>query len=123
MKPTTNILTALPAEFREEPNAVDAGCRVVSHPALTDHMLETHHTFMKAQLLRLEALLAKVDKAHGMLIAMEAKIHEHPLPGNHLLFPRNLQKESTMNGNGARSEDAFRELFSVSSEWPMKNET
>jgi regulator of cell morphogenesis and NO signaling len=34
-------------------------------PALIDHILETHHAYMKAQLPRLEAMLAKVLQAHG----------------------------------------------------------
>jgi regulator of cell morphogenesis and NO signaling len=34
-------------------------------PALIDHILDTHHAFMKAQLPRVAALLAKVLAAHG----------------------------------------------------------
>ena len=34
-------------------------------PALIDHILDTHHVYMKAQLPRLEAMLAKVQQAHA----------------------------------------------------------
>jgi regulator of cell morphogenesis and NO signaling len=34
-------------------------------PALIDHIMDTHHAYMKVQLPRVEALLAKVLHAHG----------------------------------------------------------
>jgi regulator of cell morphogenesis and NO signaling len=34
-------------------------------PLLIDHILDTHHAYMKVQLPRVEALLAKVLQAHG----------------------------------------------------------
>jgi len=37
----------------------------VTLTVLADHILETHHVFMKKELPRLDALLGKVQKAHG----------------------------------------------------------
>src|SRR5450631_3370142 len=34
-------------------------------PVLIDYIVDTHHTYMKVQLPRVEAMLAKVSQAHG----------------------------------------------------------
>ena len=68
-------------------------------PALIDHILDTHHAYMKAQLPRVEALLAKVLAAHGgrhgeMLRAvtavyggMKAELDGHLAKEELVLFP------------------------------------
>ena len=66
--------------------------------ALAGHIVEKHHTFTKAELPRLEALLAKVVARHGAghpeLAAMQATFGEmaaelrtHMMKEEHILFP------------------------------------
>ena len=67
--------------------------------ALIDHILDTHHAYMKVQLPRVEALLAKVVQAHGdrhgaMLRAvsavygpMKAELDGHLAKEEMVLFP------------------------------------
>jgi regulator of cell morphogenesis and NO signaling len=68
-------------------------------PALIDHILDTHHAYMKAQLPRVAALLAKVLQAHSdhhgeMLRAvaavygpMKAELDGHLAKEEMVLFP------------------------------------
>ena len=68
-------------------------------PALIDHILDTHHAYMKTQLPRVEARLAKVLQAHGdrhgdMLSAvaavygaMKAELDGHLAKEEMVLFP------------------------------------
>ncbi len=68
-------------------------------PALIDHILDTHHVYMKAQLPRLEAMLAKVQQAHaerhGELLTaiaavfapMKAELDGHLAKEETILFP------------------------------------
>jgi regulator of cell morphogenesis and NO signaling len=68
-------------------------------PALIDHILRTHHAYMKVQLPRVEALLAKVLQAHsdrhGDMLrtasavygAMKAELDGHLAKEEMILFP------------------------------------
>jgi regulator of cell morphogenesis and NO signaling len=70
-----------------------------SLPDLIDHILDTHHAYMKVQLPRVEALLAKVLQAHGerhgdLLRAvsaiyrpMKAELDGHLAKEEMILFP------------------------------------
>ncbi len=66
---------------------------------LLDHILDTHHTFMKAQLPRLAGLFDKVQSAHGakhgdvlasvrsVFDGFKAEIDEHLMKEEQILFP------------------------------------
>jgi regulator of cell morphogenesis and NO signaling len=68
-------------------------------PALIDHILDTHHVYMKAQLPRLEAMLEKVIQAHGerhgetlraiaaVFTPMKAELDGHLAKEEMILFP------------------------------------
>jgi regulator of cell morphogenesis and NO signaling len=68
-------------------------------PALIDHILATHHVYMKAQLPRLEAMLEKVLQAHGdrhgdtlraveaVFAPMKAELDGHLAKEEMILFP------------------------------------
>jgi regulator of cell morphogenesis and NO signaling len=68
-------------------------------PALIDHILDTHHAYMKVQLPRVEAMLAKVVQAHsdrhgdmlraasGVYGAMKAELDGHLAKEEMILFP------------------------------------
>jgi regulator of cell morphogenesis and NO signaling len=79
-------------------------------PALMDHILDTHHVYMKAQLPRLEAMLAKVLEAHGgrhgetlralaaVYAPMKAELDAHLLKEERILFPMIRGGESHCGG-------------------------
>ena len=66
---------------------------------LVDHILDKHHTFMKAQLPRLAGLFDKVQRAHGekhgdelaslrrVFDGLKAEIDEHLMKEEQILFP------------------------------------
>jgi regulator of cell morphogenesis and NO signaling len=91
-------VTAAPAADATDWQSADLG-------ALMDHILTTHHAYMKAELPRLEAMLAKVAAAHGerhgevlgplaaTFAAMKEELDGHLMKEEMVLFPliRGLQ--------------------------------
>ena len=81
---------------------------------LTDHILETHHIFMKEQLPRLDILLEKVQKTHGarhgkMLQnlryafgALRGELEPHLLKEEQMLFPVIKGIDAFIAGAGPR---------------------
>jgi regulator of cell morphogenesis and NO signaling len=79
-------------------------------PALMDYILDTHHVYMKAQLPRLETMLAKVLQAHGdrhgetlralaaVYALMKAELDAHLLKEERILFPMIRTGESHCGG-------------------------
>jgi regulator of cell morphogenesis and NO signaling len=64
-------------------------------PALIDHIIETHHVYLKTQLPRIEGLIEKVMHAHGAAVppiadvfgAMKAELDAHLMKEEMILFP------------------------------------
>lgn len=62
---------------------------------LVDHILETHHVYLKINLPRIEAMVAKLSKAHGEVFppvagvfgAMKAELDQHLMKEEMILFP------------------------------------
>jgi regulator of cell morphogenesis and NO signaling len=62
---------------------------------LIDHILETHHVYLKVNLPRIEEMVAKVAKAHGALAPpiaavfgpMKAELDQHLMKEEMILFP------------------------------------
>jgi regulator of cell morphogenesis and NO signaling len=62
---------------------------------LIDHILETHHVYLKVNLPRIEAMLAKVMAAHGALVPpianvfgpMKEELDQHLMKEEMILFP------------------------------------
>jgi len=81
---------------------------------LVDHILATHHDFMKRGLPRVEGLLAKVTAAHadrhgGMLGELTAtfrglrdEIEQHLFKEEQILFPMIAAMDAFMSGRGER---------------------
>lgn len=81
---------------------------------LADHILETHHVFTKAQLVRIDALLTKVENAHhtrhGVMLdalreafdPLKAELDAHLLKEEQILFPSIKAIDAYMTGQGAR---------------------
>ncbi len=66
--------------------------------ALTEHLVATHHAYLRAELPRLRALVAKVHAVHGerhpelarvagIFMAMEADLMPHLMKEEQILFP------------------------------------
>lgn len=84
--------------------------------ALADHILEKHHTFTKAQLLRLKELLQKVQRAHGekhgpllerlrsVFNGLSAELTEHLMKEEQILFPAIKEIDAFASGTGERPE-------------------
>jgi len=89
---------------------------VASLSALADHILEKHHTFTKAQLLRLNELLQKVQRAHGekhgellsqlrqLVDGLDAELSDHLLKEERILFPAIKGIDAFVSGIGPRPE-------------------
>ncbi len=85
---------------------------VVSLTELADHIEEKHHTFMREQLPRLEALIMKTSQAHKkrheeMLSALETifkelkrEIESHLMKEEQILFPYIRQIEAFVEAKG-----------------------
>ncbi len=81
---------------------------------LADHILDKHHTFTKEQLIRLENLLTKVEKAHGaqhreMLAdirhvynALRSELDTHLIKEEQILFPAIKGIDAFMTGKAER---------------------
>jgi len=82
--------------------------------ALADHILEKHHAFTKEQLLRLNELLQKVQRAHAeqhgellsqlrrLFAGLDADLSEHLLKEERILFPAINGIDAFVSGTGAR---------------------
>lgn len=83
---------------------------------LIDHIVDTHHNFMKEQLPRLDGLLGKVENAHGaqhgeMLTqlreaysAIRSELEAHLMKEEQILFPLIKQTEAFVSGTGPKPE-------------------
>jgi len=81
---------------------------------LVNHILTTHHVFMKHELPRIDGLLTKVTKAHGeqhgqMLGELTAafrglrdEIEQHLFKEEQILFPMIAATDAFMSGRGER---------------------
>lgn len=82
--------------------------------ALIDHILQTHHVFTRAQLLRLDGLLAKVQDAHGarhgvvleglrsVFDDLRAELDAHLMKEEQVLFPAIKGIDAFMSGRDER---------------------
>ncbi len=95
-------------------NAAAPDWNAVPVTALADHILETHHIFMKEQLPRLDALLGKVQQAHearhGDMLqklrrafdALRSELEPHLMKEEQILFPAIKGIDACITGGGPR---------------------
>lgn len=107
-------LEAAHAEAQRQPRPTDWSA--ASATALADHILTTHHVFTKAQLDRLDPLLAKVQRAHarehgGLLDgvrrlfgALAEELRAHLWKEEQILFPSIKALDAFVAGTGQRPE-------------------
>lgn len=73
---------------------------------LIDHILSTHHAYLKTELPRLSGLAEKVESRHagkeprltelsGVYAALRAELEMHMMKEEHILFPAIIQMEET----------------------------
>ena len=86
----------------------------VSLSVLVDHIVNTHHAFLKEQLPRLDQLGARVEKAHaaehGNMLshlrqvygALRAELEPHLMKEEQILFPAITGIDAFMTGTGTR---------------------
>ncbi len=98
---------ALTAALAAQPESAAADWNSASLSRLADHILDRHHTFTKEQLIRLDGLLQKVQRAHG-------EKHGEQLDGLRKLFDglaeelsAHLQKEEQILFPAIKGIDAF----------------
>ena len=108
------VLAMLQAELCGRQSAAETDWSAVTLTMLTDHILETHHAFMKKQLPRLDALLGKVQKAHGarhgemlrnvrsVFDALRLEFDPHLANEEQILFPAIKRIDAFMSATGPR---------------------
>lgn len=101
------VLDSLKTTERSAETIAGGEWQAASHAALIAHIVETHHTFTRDELVRLEALLAKVCGVHGQnhpeLFHIQNRFQElrrdlepHMLKEERVLFPYIIQMEETI---------------------------
>lgn len=108
------VLTMLQAELCGRRNATETDWSAVTITMLADYILETHHVFMKKQLPRLDALLGKVQKAHGarhgdmlqnvrsVFDSLRLEFDPHLAKEEQTLFPAIKRIDAFMSATGPR---------------------
>jgi regulator of cell morphogenesis and NO signaling len=99
---------------QSDENTAATDWNAVPVTALADHILKTHHVFMKEQLPRLDALLAKVQKAHGArhgnmlqklrraFNVLRGELEPHLMKEEQILVPAIKGIDAFITGSGPR---------------------
>jgi regulator of cell morphogenesis and NO signaling len=103
-----DVLQALQA-IDDCSNDLDVDWTSISMSDLIDHILETHHAYLREELPALSVLLEKVANHHGdahqellacldVFTAMRAELEEHMMKEEQILFPfvKELEQAQTM---------------------------
>lgn len=112
------VLGSLKRVARAGETPTGAGWQTASLATLIAHIVEKHHTFTRAELARLEALLAKVCSVHGQNHAelfriqqqfqeLSRELEPHMLKEERVLFPYIIELEEAAKKNRALSAPPF----------------
>jgi regulator of cell morphogenesis and NO signaling len=85
---------------------------------LVEHIVSTHHVYVKQELPRLQQLLRKVVSVHGaahpelgsiqqLFQAMSAELSSHMMKEEHILFPYIVALENAVSNGGPKPRPAF----------------
>lgn len=97
---------------RSQPSSVDVFVAAnLSLTELADHIVQTHHGYLKSELPRLEAAASKVASVHGrensrlfdmhqFVITMTNELHGHMMKEEQILFPMIRLLETGEGGTG-----------------------
>lgn len=96
---------ALTDQIKDSPGADPINLAEATISELCDHIVDVHHTYMKAELPRLTELMARVKKKHGekhpeleelqsTFLAMKAEMQDHTKKEEEVLFPMSKELES-----------------------------
>lgn len=116
--PVEDVLQALKQESKPTP---EQGLPDFSRGALGDlveHILVTHHAYVKKELPRLDQLLKKVVSVHGKnhpelgkiqptFQAMASELSSHMMKEEHILFPHIVALENAVNSGRPKPKPMF----------------
>lgn len=109
-----HLVEALEQSASDVPNMTHRNWTTASLTELIEHILSTHHAFMKRELPRIDSLLDKVSaahgKQHGQLLhdladtfqGLREEIEQHLFKEEQILFPMIMAMEAFMQGTGER---------------------
>jgi regulator of cell morphogenesis and NO signaling len=110
----SSVLSALSKALKTELQDANRAWNNASLGDLIDHILVKHHNFTKEQLLRLDGLLTRVQKAHkaqhgdmlrrlrSLYDALRSELEPHLLKEELILFPAIKEIDAFMSGTGGR---------------------
>lgn len=110
----STVLTLLEDALSGGQKETEPDWAAVPPSRLADHILVTHHVFTKAQLPRIDRLLAKVQQAHaarhGAMLAklrnlfdpLRAELESHLMKEEEILFPAIKGIDGFLSGKGER---------------------
>lgn len=108
------LIKAMQQTVSDTPNETHRDWTATSLTELIEHILATHHAFMKRELPRIDSLLDKVSAAHGKqhgqmlhelantFHGMRDEIEQHLFKEEEILFPMIVSMEAFLAGNAER---------------------
>ena len=103
------VLKVLEASSGPADTGAAVNCSDMTMTELADHIEQTHHTFMKEELPRLDEIVRKVSQVHGeshpnfrelesVFDALQAELSQHLMKEEQILFPfvRRLEKSDSL---------------------------
>lgn len=118
--PLEQVVTELEQGVDFKPGAKSTDQKVVNQTLaqLVEHIVGTHHVYVKQELPRLEQLLKKVVSVHGgahpelariqqVFQGLSAELSSHMMKEEHILFPYIVGLENAVNKGRPRPRPAF----------------
>ena len=118
--PVEDVLRALEQDssYRQTPGAIVPDFAVARLGDLIEHILTTHHVYVKQELPRLHHLLNKVVSVHGKthpelgkiqqtFQAMSAELASHMMKEEHVLFPHIVALENAVSNGRPKPRPVF----------------
>lgn len=112
------VIAALEALDRQPVAQPEKNWNDASASELINHIVEKHHSFVRAEIPRIEALLVKVNGRHGaahpelgrvqeLFGAVAQELQSHLMREEQVLFPYIRQMEASNRGNGPAPSACF----------------
>ncbi len=102
------VIKKLEASIEEQSKEQEFDVNGMSLTTLVDHILETHHTYLREEFPRLDMMTAKVARVHGgkggnliqireVYVALETELLNHMMKEEEILFPVIKELDSSAN--------------------------